>query len=156
MPKNAAKNPRTGLTTSAVTTFSTPSALISPTPRPIAAAPQRPPMSACDDDEGIPPHHVSRFQKMAPMSAASTIACVTDVGSMMSLPIVEATRVPRNAPTTFRTAAISTAVRGRSTPVDTTVAIAFAVSWKPVDEVEDEGHDDDDDDESERRHVTHA
>ena len=46
--------------------------------------------------------------------------------------MVLATSVDRNAPTTFRIAAISTAVRGRSAPVATEVAIALALSWKPL------------------------
>jgi hypothetical protein len=46
--------------------------------------------------------------------------------------MVFATAVPVIAPTKFSTPANMTAVRTGSTPVDTTVAIAFAASWKPL------------------------
>ena len=36
------------------------------------AAPTRPPMSAWEDDEGMPKYQVRQFQKMAPSRAAST------------------------------------------------------------------------------------
>jgi hypothetical protein len=38
------------------------------------AAPTRPPMRACDDDEGSPKYQVIRFQVIAPMRAAKTIS----------------------------------------------------------------------------------
>ena len=40
------------------------------------AAPTRPPISACDDDEGSPKYQVSRFHAMAPTSAAKTMGVV--------------------------------------------------------------------------------
>ena len=52
-------------------------------------------------------------------------------GMVMFPPMVLATPTPMNAPPKLQTAARSTAVRGGSTPVDTTVATALAVSWKP-------------------------
>ena len=52
--------------------------------------------------------------------------------SMMPLPTVVATAVPRNAPTKFITAAMISAVRGVSARVETEVAIALAASWKPL------------------------
>jgi hypothetical protein len=98
------------------------------------AAPTRPPMSACDDEDGIPKYQVTRFHTIAPTSAASTTTSPpSPTGwSMMPLPTVVATEVPRNPPTTFITAAISSAARGVSARVDTEVAIAFAASWKPL------------------------
>ena len=48
------------------------------------------------------------------------------------MPTVVATAVPVRAPTTLRTPAISTAVPGASTRVATEVAMALAVSWKPL------------------------
>ncbi len=36
------------------------------------AAPTRPPISACDDDDGMPYHQVRMFQEIAPVSAPST------------------------------------------------------------------------------------
>jgi len=95
-------------------------------------APARPPISACDELDGIPYHQVIRFQMHAPMSAASTTLCVTIVGSAKPDAMVLATAVPVIAPTKFSTPAMSTAVRIGSTPVETTVAMAFAASWKPL------------------------
>ena len=46
--------------------------------------------------------------------------------------MVFATWCDRNAPTRFRHAGDRTAVRGRSAPVAIEVAIALAVSWKPL------------------------
>ena len=61
-----------------------------------------------------------------------TTVCVIVAGSAMSPPMVLATPTPVNAPTKLRTAAIRTAVRPGSTLVETTVATALAVSWKPL------------------------
>ena len=51
---------------------------------------------------------------------------------MMPAPTVAATLVETSAPTTFMTAASSSAARGVRARVDTLVAIAFAASWKPL------------------------
>ena len=51
---------------------------------------------------------------------------------MIPWPIVFATAVVTNAPPRLAIAAISTASRGDSARVDTDVATAFAVSWKPL------------------------
>src|SRR5438552_9130186 len=51
---------------------------------------------------------------------------------MRPWPIVFATAVPESAPAKFSTAAIRIACHGASTRVAMTVAIAFAVSWKPL------------------------
>ncbi len=45
--------------------------------------------------------------------------------------IVAATAIETNAPAKLRTAALATARRGESAPVETLVAIEFAVSWNP-------------------------
>src|SRR5690606_10815753 len=77
--------------------------------RPLAvasAAPQRPPTSAWLDDEGNPSHHVNRFQTIAPINAASTVAMVIASASTRPLPIVLATAVPHNAPMRLKNAAI--------------------------------------------------
>src|SRR5690349_7350270 len=42
-----------------------------------SAAPAKPPMSAWEDDDGRPHHHVSRFQSTAPTSVARITLCVT-------------------------------------------------------------------------------
>ena len=50
---------------------------------------------------------------------------------MMPLPTVVATAVVTNAPARFAIEAIRTASRGDNARVETEVATAFAVSWKP-------------------------
>jgi hypothetical protein len=89
-------------------------------------------MSACEDELGMPYHQVMRFQAIAPARAASTTCWVTIAGSANPEAIVLATAVPVTAPTKLSTPAMSTAVRMGSTPVETTVAIALAASWKPL------------------------
>ena len=56
---------------------------------------------------------------------------VTADGSTIPLAIVAATANDTNAPAKLRIAATRTAFRGESARVETLVAIAFAVSWKP-------------------------
>ena len=87
-----------------------------------SAAPTRPPISACVELDGRPSHHVSRFQAIAPKSAASTVCSVARPVSMIPLPTVFATAVVTNAPARFATAEISTASRGESARVPTQVA----------------------------------
>ncbi len=91
-----------------------------------------PPIRACEDDDGSPSHHVTRFQAIAPIRPANTVRSVIEVESTMPLAIVAATASDRNAPTKFRVAAMITARRGDIARVDTEVAIEFAVSWKPL------------------------
>src|SRR5690554_2136977 len=99
-----------------------------------SAAPIRPPMSACEDDDGSPNHQVIRFQVMPPISA-HRISCEptsTTPASIRPDAIVLATAVPARAPIRFMLAARPTACIGDSTLVATTVAMEFAVSWKPL------------------------
>ena len=69
---------------------------------------------------------------MAPSNAHSTVVMVMTLVSTIPLPIVEATAVPVRAPVRLKNAASAIAWRGVSTFVETTVAIAFAASWKPL------------------------
>src|SRR5438067_5592653 len=96
-----------------------------------SAAPIRPPISACEELDGRPRHHVRRFHAIAPSSAASTVFSVARPVSMIPLPTVFATAVVTKAPARFATAATKTAVRGVSARVETEVATALAVSWNP-------------------------
>src|SRR6188472_797905 len=73
-----------------------------------------------------------RFQTIAPISAQMRTSCEAILGSTSPEAIVDATVVPHNAPIRFVVAAITTACRGVSTRVATTVAIELAVSWKPL------------------------
>ena len=92
----------------------------------------RPPNSACDELEGSPSSQVTRFQRIAPQSPAKITTGVILVSSTSPLEIVLATWMERKAPTRFRAPAMITAVRGLSAPVAIEVAIALAVSWKPL------------------------
>jgi hypothetical protein len=69
---------------------------------------------------------------MAPISAAKTIVRVRALASTIPVAIVVATLIERKAPMRFMSAARPTATRGRSAPVAMEVAIALAVSWKPL------------------------
>ena len=74
---------------------------------------------------------MTRFHTIAPITAASTVFSVARLVSMIPCPTVFATAVVANAPARFASAAIATASRGDSARVETEVATAFAVSWKP-------------------------
>src|SRR5689334_16762329 len=105
---------------------------VSPAARP---APTRPPIKACEEDDGRPKYQVTRFQVMAPTSAEKTTT-IPDVlsssdASRIPLPTVFATSVLTSAPARLATAARSRATRGVRARVDTAVAIALAASWKP-------------------------
>src|SRR5262245_47435932 len=95
-------------------------------------APTIPPIRACDELDGMPKYQVNRFQAMAPTRAPATTTWVIVVGSAIPLEMVVATLSEMNAPAKLHTAASNTAVRPGSTPVDTTVATALAVSWNPL------------------------
>src|SRR4051794_21933329 len=79
-----------------------------------SADPTRPPISACEDDDGSPKYQVIRFQTMAPMSAANTTCRPPEPlgGSMIPAPTVAATLVETGAPPRFMTAARASATRG--------------------------------------------
>ena len=97
-----------------------------------SAAPMTEKMSAWLEDVGSAATKVMRSHTIAPMSAATTISCVTIFASTIPLPTVFATASPESAPTRLRTPAIRIACAGVSTRVATTVAIAFAASWNPL------------------------
>lgn len=101
------------------------------TPTEAIVAPTSPPMRACEELEGRPISQVSRFQRMAPTSAAKMTSGVMPDSVTMPLEIVLATSTDRNAPTRLSTADMATAVLGFRAPVEMVVAIALAVSWKP-------------------------
>src|SRR6478609_4707765 len=98
------------------------------------AAPASPPMSACDDEDGRPNHHVMRFHPVAPIRAdATSHRPSTPLGvAMMPEPMVAATLPPKKAPKRFATAAIASATLGVRARVEIDVAIALAASWKPL------------------------
>ena len=76
-------------------------------PTEIKTAPIKPPISACDELDGKPIRHVSKFQKIAPIKAAIIIFSSTILAELtISPPIVLATPVETIAPKKFKHAAI--------------------------------------------------
>ena len=125
--------PMIGDATSGRSTLPTmPSTCHAPNPAEMKAAPSSPPISAWLDDDGIPRRQVSRFQMMAPTSAAAITDCDSTFVSMSPDPTVRATAVPVSAPKKFATALIAIAQLGFRARVLTLVAMALAVSWKPL------------------------
>src|SRR5215475_7388095 len=95
-------------------------------------APITPPMSACDELDGMPNSQVSRFQMIPPARPAATTVSVTSALLTRPLAMVAATASERNAPTRLSRPDKATATRGESAPVAIEVAIALPVSWKPL------------------------
>ena len=52
-----------------ITVFQMPATMSEPAPALAIAAPTMPPISACDELDGMPNYQVTRFQAIAPMSA---------------------------------------------------------------------------------------
>jgi hypothetical protein len=96
-------------------------------------APSRPPISACELLDGMPASQVMMFQAMAPARAAKMTPGVTMLASTMPVPRVSATCRPKNRKAMkLKNAAQSTAYCGRSTRVETMVAMEFAASCSPL------------------------
>jgi hypothetical protein len=73
------------------------------------------------------------FQTIAPRSAPAITRGSTTDAATMPVPTVSATWRPKTAKAMkLKKAAQATATRGCSTPVETTVAIEFAASWRPL------------------------
>ena len=130
----ASEKPTPGEITVGMTTFSKTESHCT-TNEPANPAPTRPPMRACEEEDGIPNHQVIRFQPIAPTSAANTttkaaweLSPVEVSKVTIFLAIVSATDVPSRAPMKFITAAIRRAARGVRALVETEVAIALAAS----------------------------
>src|ERR1700761_2291279 len=130
---SASRNPTSGDSTIASSVLDSPLQTAAENPAFAMPPPTRPPISACELDEGIPKAHVIKFQTMAPTSAAKMTDTSITLGSMMPVPMVWATLRPntRNA-TKLKNAAQNTAYCGRNTRVDTIVAIELAASCSPL------------------------
>ena len=115
-----------------MTLFSTVLKWMASAPPATQVAPIRPPNSACDELEGRPRYQVVRFHRIAPTSPAKITTGLMSVSSTSPPEIVFATCTDRKAPARFRHPAIATATLGRSAPVAIEVAMALAVSWKPL------------------------
>jgi hypothetical protein len=129
---NAMRKPTVGDSSPGLTTLShTPCHSMTSQPAAAIAAPAIPPMSAWLELDGKPRNHVTRFQVIAPTRPARTTLNVTASGFTIPVATVAATLSETNAPAKLRMAASRTAVRGVRARVETLVAIALAVSWKP-------------------------
>src|SRR3954468_15824295 len=120
------------ITAGRTTLFTTVEKLIAPAPPATQAAPIRPPNRAWEELEGSPINQVTRFHTIAPVRPAKMTTGVTRCSSTRPPEMAFATWTERNAPGTFRQPASATAVLGRRAPVAIDVAIALAVSWKPL------------------------
>jgi hypothetical protein len=126
---SASRKPIIGDMTIAPAVFSSPLQTIELKPTLARPAPTRPPTSACEELDGMPNTQVTMFQMIAPISAAKITKRRDDGGSMMPVPSVSATCRPKNRKAMkLKNAAQATAYCGRSTRVETIVAIEFAAS----------------------------
>jgi hypothetical protein len=75
-----------------------------------------------------------RFQAIAPTRAAATMTWPSSPPGIVTIPAATnfATAVPASAPRKFAVADMRMAWYGRRARVETDVAIALAVSWKPL------------------------
>ena len=105
-------------------------------PTATTTAPATPPVSACEDEDGMPNHHVPRFQTIAPMMPQKiTVTALTGStpSRLTNLPIVFATAVPpRMGPRNSKVATMTTACTGVIARDAMTVATMFDASWKPL------------------------
>src|SRR5450755_2586484 len=133
MSANASSKPSPGDRKMAATVLPTPDHTTAWIPAFARPAPTRPPMSACELDDGIPSRCVKICQTMAPASAPKITREVTTSASTMPRPTVSATCSPKNRKAMkLKNAAQATAYCGRNTRVDTIVAIEFAASFMPL------------------------
>src|SRR5216684_6186430 len=119
--------PTSGDSTIAAPVLITPGQTTAEIPALTQPAPNSPPTSACEDDDGMPRPQVIRFQTIAPVSAPNTTRGSTMAASMMPVPSVCATCRPKNRKAMkLKNEAQATAYCGFSTRVETMVAIEFA------------------------------
>ena len=130
---SASKNPTSGDSTMAISVFDSPLQTAAEIPALAMPPPTSPPIRACELEDGMPNPHVIRFQTIAPINAANITWVSITLGSMIPVPMVCATLSPNTAKATkLKNAAHSTAYCGRSTRVDTIVAIELAASCNPL------------------------
>src|SRR6185369_13247630 len=126
---SARPKPSAGETTMPATVLPTPDQITGLKPALAMPAPSRPPISAWDDDDGMPASQVMMFQVMAPPSAPKITASETMLASMIPLPTVAATCWPKNRKAIkLKKAAQNTAYLAGSTRVETMVAMELAAS----------------------------
>ena len=125
--------PKTGATTIKTAIFSTPETITTLVPALAIPAPTRPPTKVCEELDGNPHHHVSKFHVIAANNAAAIVVRSITSGLITPLPIVVATfKLKNKKAMKLKNAAHATAGNGDNTFVDTTVAIELAESWNPL------------------------
>jgi hypothetical protein len=93
------------------------------------AAPAKPPIRVCEDEEGIPYHHVIRFQVMAAIKPDRITGKVMNSDfTVFAIVLATAWSLKIKKAAKLKNAAHATAWKGVSTFVETTVAIEFAAS----------------------------
>ena len=102
-------------------------------PLDIIAAPAKPPISVCEDEEGIPFHQVKRFHIIAAMTPASIIGnviycSITVLDTVLAIPKPPIIYFAIKKATKLKNAAHNTARNGERTRVETIVAIELAAS----------------------------
>ena len=109
-----------------------PLAIITPKPDFAIAAPAYPPIKACEELLGRPKYQVIIFQAIAPSTPARITVGVTALTSIIPLPTVLATAVPKiKKAMKLKKAAQITANLGVRTLVDTIVEMELAASCIP-------------------------
>src|SRR6202158_6601711 len=130
---SASKNPTSGDSTIASNVLDRPLQTAAESPALAMPPPTNPPIKACELEDGIPNAHVIRFQTIAPTRAAKMTGTSITLGSMIPVPMIWATLRPNTRKATkLKNAAQNTAYCGRSTRVDTIVAIELAASCNPL------------------------
>ena len=108
------------------------SALMAPNPEAAMAAPAKPPIRVCDEDEGIPNHQVAKFHMIAATIPENIIGRViycsrTAFETVFAIPNPLKYFAIKKA-TKLKNAAHNTALKGVRTLVETIVAIELAAS----------------------------
>ena len=131
--KKPKHKPIVGARTMKISVLYQPPAIITPKPPLTIEAPAYPPMRAWEELEGNPKYQVIMFQTIAPPIPARITVVVTDLISIIPLPMVDATVVPNTRKAAkLKKAAQMTAFRGDKTLVETMVEIEFAASCIPL------------------------
>jgi hypothetical protein len=109
------------------------SELTAPKPPAAIPAPAKPPINVCEEEEGIPNHHVSKFHAIAainPANITTNPTCPEITSALTVFATVFATpwslKIKKAAK--LKSAAQITAWKGVSTFVETTVAMELAAS----------------------------
>src|ERR1700730_3782850 len=126
----ARKKPSAGDRTIPAPVMPSPFQTIAAQPAFMIPAPASPPIRACELLEGSPSHHVKRFQQIAPINAPNITAA--SITSSATIPVPTTCSPKKRKATKLKNAAQITAYCGRSTRVETTVAIELAASCSPL------------------------